>query len=864
MPESSRAEGRAGRGSAGRSSAGRGLRLASTALVATATGLAPLLAGSVHRPAIVAILIIVALAFACGVAGERVRGSALRGFSYAAPVWIALVLPLAQLVPLPTAARRIVDPAGVALLENAPEGLPTFWPASLDPQSTAEEVATAAAALAVFLLALSGATSRRHRRVLLQVIALAGVAAVLSGLGHRIFGIERLYGLFDVFGPVLMGPFINPNHSAELFELAAFAALALAMSTEGEMRIPWYLAAGFSAAAALATMSRGSLLALFAGGATFVALRLHADRDAEPDPSEPKPRATALGRTLGWALGALVCLAAVAVALGATPLLDEVSHTNFTSGTEKTMVWRDAWTVVLRHPLGIGRHAFDRVFPAYKTLRLSSRFEFVESAPLQALIDVGWPGLAALVVGLAWVVRRVAAIWRRDYVAAALVAALAAVAAHNLVDFGLETMGIRLPFVAIAGVLIGRALGRGDDERRSVPAGGIPPGRKGRVLVVSAVAVGLVVGFVAQLRTGGTDLERRWRVASTSDERRTLALEAGQRFPTDYYFPFLQSYDEPLRSVVAGEPSPRLAALNRALRLCPGCAPLHHETARALLGLGRRAQALSSFRDMLRIDPSRIGPALNELERDSFPPAELATMAVGDGPETMAVARYMVVKKAEREALALLADASAKGVPATEVLLVKADLMLELGRYEEAKQALAKAATASPRDARVEAARGLVAERAGQLEEALRHARAAAVLSPFAIEVARQRLNLVVRLQRWSELDEALERLKVALRQNGQNVTEVHMVAGETHAARGNLGRALSEFRTAAAVDGMNPAVWTALARTAEARGDLNGASEAYQRVVVLRPGDPEATQSLPRLEKMRADARLQQMLAPH
>src|SRR3954469_5868087 len=112
MPESSRAEARKKRGAAGRRSAGRGLRLASTALVATAAGLAPLLAGTVHRPSILAILIVVALAFACGIAGERVRGGALRGSSYALPFWIALVLPLAQLVPLPVAARRIVDPGG--------------------------------------------------------------------------------------------------------------------------------------------------------------------------------------------------------------------------------------------------------------------------------------------------------------------------------------------------------------------------------------------------------------------------------------------------------------------------------------------------------------------------------------------------------------------------------------------------------------------------------------------------------------------------------------------------------------------------------------------------------------------------------
>ena len=857
MPERSRSEAKAGRGSTG-----RGLRDASTLLLAATIGLAPLLVGGVHRPAVLAILVGVSVAFLCGLAGEWVRGGALRGHAYSILFWLALVLPLAQLVPLPSAARRLVDPAGAALLDNAPGGLPAVWPASLDPQSTAEEVATAAAALVVFLLALNGAARRRQRRVLLQAVALAGVAAVVSGAVHRIFGIDRLYGLFDVTAPVLPGPFINPNHCAELFELAAFAALALAMGSEGEIRVAWYVAGGLSAAAALATLSRGSLLALFGGGVTFVALRLHADRAAEPDPSAPGAPATPWGRTLGWTLGALVCLISVAVAIGATPVLDEVAHTSFAHGTEKTMVWRDAWPVVLHHPFGIGRHAFDRVFPAYKTLGVSSRFEFVENAPLQALIDVGWAGCAILALALGWLARKVAAVWRRDYVTAALAAALVAVGVHNLVDFGLETMGIRLPFAALAGVLIGRSIGRGDDDRRGAEA---RSGRVGRGVAIATAAVGLLVGFAGQARTSATDLEARWRAAPAGEERLAVAREGGRRYPTDFYFPLLQSYDEPVRPGVPGEPSPRLAALNRALRLCPGCGPLHQQAARALLALGRRAQALSSFRDVVRLEPHHILPVLTELDQDRFAPVELATLAVGDGAETMAVARYLVGKgaAAEGEVRALLGQATAQGVPATELLLVNAELASALGRLEEAKSLLARAASLSPRDARVESARSVVAERAGRLDEALQHARAAATLAPFSAEVARRRLSLVRSLQRWSELDEALERLKIALRQSGQNVTEVHVAAGETHAARGNLARALSELKTAASLDPGNPAIWAAVGRTSEARGDLNGAAEAFQRVIALRPEDVEAGQALRRIERTRADARLKQLLEP-
>jgi tetratricopeptide (TPR) repeat protein len=134
-------------------------------------------------------------------------------------------------------------------------------------------------------------------------------------------------------------------------------------------------------------------------------------------------------------------------------------------------------------------------------------------------------------------------------------------------------------------------------------------------------------------------------------------------------------------------------------------------------------------------------------------------------------------------------------------------------------------------------------------------------MAPFVVEFARRRLELVLGLQRWTELDDSLERFKVALRQNGQNVTEVHMLAGQTHQSRGNLARALSEFRMAAMLDGRNADAWAALGRVSEERGDLKGAAEAYQRGALIRPDDPGFTQALARIEKERSAARLRQLL---
>lgn len=814
----------------------------------------PLLAGSVHRPIVLAILAALAVTFFCALAGEHQREGGLRGAGFSLVFLLLVWLPLMQIVPLPASVRRFIDPAGTALLDNAPEGTPRYWPLSLDPQSTGDEIATAAATLVVFVVALHYATRRRHRRLFLKAIAGAGVVGVVNGIVHRLAGIERLYGIFNVTGAVLPGPFINPNHSAEFYELASFAALSLALGAEAETRIAWYVAAAVNAAAALTTLSRGSFLALFTGGTVFIALRLRADRTAEADEAA-RPGVRPLARTLAWSLGALACLVSIAIALGAAPVLDELANTKLTSDAEKTVVWRDSWPIVLHHPLGIGRHAFDRVYPVYKTLTQNSRFQFVENGPLQLLIDVGWPGLALLGLAIVLLLRKLPA--RRDYIGAALVAGLMAVLAHNLVDFGLETMGVRLPFAAVMGVLVGRACGRGEGDQRGIPG----TSRWVTTVVIATVVLGLGAGLWAELHRSADQIEERWRRSPVGEARRQIALEGGRRYPTDFYFPLLQSYDEPLRPPRAGGPSPRLAALNRALRLCPSCASVYEQAARALYRLDLRAQTLSTFREVVRLAPDRLLAVLTEADGDGFAPAELATLAVGNADQTLQVARYLVSKRAEPQVEALLAQATGQGAPQPECLLIRARLFLALGRLSQAEETLDHGRRVAPRDGRFEDTLAEVAQKQGRLGEALEHARAAATLSPGVVEFARHRLELVIQLHAWAELDQALEHLKVTLRQAGQNVTEVHMIAGEVLASRGNLARALSEFRTAASLDSGNPSTWEAVARTAETRGDMHGAQDAYRHVLALRPDDAAAQQAAARVEKAWDDARLRQLL---
>ncbi len=830
----------------GRDRAGRRLGQVSAALLAASVLAAPLLAGGVHRPTATAVLMGVGLALLCGAAGESLRGRWLAGARFSHFFLLMLAIPALQLVPLPAAVRSLLDPAGSALLANAPQGTPAAWPLSLDPPATRRELGTAGATLAVFLLAFAQATGRQRHRLLAKAVAVAGVLAVASGIAHRLFGISGLYGVLGDTGGVLPGPMVNPNHSAELYEIAAFSALALALGAAAEARIAWAAAAVVSAAGALATLSRGSLLALMAGAVAFALLRGRAQGDPTGVPSPSR-----VWRGLAAALLAVGAVAALALALGAAPILDEIAHTEVRGKADKPAIWKDSLPLVANHPAGVGRHGYDRVYPAYKTLPQNMRFNFVENAPLQLLIDTGVAGFAILAAGLGLWIFQMRRRRRGDDVEAALIAALIAVLVHNLVDFGLEVPGIRIPFAALAGAVMGRTYAR---ETR-------PEGSRRGTALGAAAAAGLAVGLWALWQPGPEEIEARWRTTSQPHERRDLAVSGGRLVPTDYFFPLLQSFDEPFEPAAGRGPSPRLAALNRALRLCPACPEAHREVARAMTRLGRRSQALASWRDTVRLDSSALSGALVELSRLGYRPAELATLAVGSGEDILAIAYHLTPMKAQAEVTALVAAARDKGVPEADLALLQADLAIALGDRAAARRILDAAQSASPRDGRPRSRLATLEASDGRLAAALAHARVAASLAPESVEFSRQRLRIVLDARAWTDLDQALDGLAIALRQGGLNVAEVNRAAGQAHESRGDLGRALTEYRLAAALEPEGAGNWVAVARVSEAVGDLVGARDAHQKVVSLHPGDRGARESVERASKMIDEARLRKLI---
>jgi tetratricopeptide (TPR) repeat protein len=823
-------------------------RIGGSGLFCAALFAAPLLAGTVHRHPMAVVLSAVLLALASTLTGETLRGQTLLGARQSHLFLLFVLAALIQVLPLPIALRGIFDPAGNELLTNGPRGLPRWWPASLDPRATTREVGTAVAALAAFVLAFhASATGRRHT-VIVKAVAVSGAAGLVIAILHHLFDVKGLYGRFADMRQTIPGPFINANHSAEFFELTAFAALSLALATRREVRIAWGGLALLLGAAALATLSRGSVIALTAGGLVFAACA-HGEGDEDRAPA-PLGR---LRKAASWTLGGAGLVVALALALGAGPVADEISRTALTGPREKPALWMDSLAVIRHHPGGIGRHAFEHVFPVYKTLPVNATYSFAENAPLQLLIDVGWFGFAALVVSFAVVVIQYRRRRRADGPETALVAGLGAVLAHNMFDFGLELFGLRLLFAAIAGIVIGGALTK---DQASVA-----PSRRGGLLLGGTVLAAGCVGLVGLWHNTAMEYVAQWQKTRDRDQRRQLVVNARSSCPTDHYLAVLQAADEPLRAPAG--PSPKLAALNQALRLCPRCPDVHRETARALFLAGLRSQSVASWRDVLRLEPATLFDVLQEMDRRHYQSAEIADLAVVAWVDSLRIARHLIPRRAVAEVTGLLATARANRVPETEVNLVAAELAVAIGNHNEARRVAEEARRLAPTDGRPLSLLAAVAFAEGRAEEALTHARAATTLAPTEPKFARQWLDLVITYRKWSDLDLALKNLKAAFRYKGRDVAEVHILAGQAHWAQGNLPRALGEFRTAVILEPANVNAWRALATTTEEEGDYAGSLAALDRLEALSPDDGSAKAARARIMKLRESHERDRMLAP-
>ena len=818
--------------------------------MAAAVFLAPLAVGTVHRPALVALFALVGVALVALFVGQLRAGERMRvGASAILPAVFVLICAL-QLVPLPASIRNAIDPAGGELLANALEPIHGH-PLSLDTPSTWRELGKAAAVLAVFLFAYHLGSGRRAPRRMIYTVAGGGIVAMLLGLGHAAIGEKSIFGVFETGSKLfVVGPFINRNHTAEFLELAAFACLALALLARNRWIVRgWLAGASALAAGAVSTLSRASVLALAVGGLTFAVLA----RGGSADENQAQHRAISWGKVLLVATFGAVVLAG---ALGAGALMDRLTTADLNREIRPSL-WADAVSVVRAHPAGIGRGAFEYVYPAYQNPQAikaptSLRFPFVENGPLQLLIDTGWIGLVLVMVAAGFLIRELArsGLGRAE---AALVAGAVAVLTHNLLDFGLEMSGIAVPFAAVLGTAVGRV--RPESIRT-----------RGTIAAPLLAIAGLAAGIISLAQPSSRDFDVAFRQPQGGKQRIELAREAQRVHPVDYFYVLAEAVAQPLRAGDAGR-SPRLASLNRALRLCPNCPSVNAEVAEALWDLGLHGQALAQFREMIRRDSSpgheALGSALGQLRRKRASPEEVALLDVGDPAIRIAIADELSARGAQARALQLLSQVPATDATTARYFATKYRAEVAGSDLDAAAATLSAWQAHEPTAARLYSARADLAQRQKRPEEAAAIVESGARANPTDQQLARERVADTFNRRRWTEAARAIDDLRRVLIESNSPTAETYVWGARLANAMGHRLEAIAQYNAALAQDASNGYLWLELGQVAEAAGQMEVAVSAFGRASQLVPSERSAKDALDRIARRREELRREALLAP-
>ncbi len=320
-------------------------------------------------------------------------------------LWLLAVF---QLVPLPEALHKAIAPGSAAVWHPAvPQAAAVLGegphPVSLYPEATRRWLAFATGLLA---LALAAAPALRHRRELLKastaVVAGAVLLALYAFTARLAFG-SKLYGLWTVPTVAPFGPFVSKNHFAGYVELAALLAVGLVMGLRDEARhgpdpLSWiesrraqwvviaYAAAAILILAVPVSLSRGGVVSLAAGLATFVALRIWSRKSLPPLDPHPRPRRGGTPRR-----------AAATVAVlphdSRARILTLTGITTEQSGSYRLAIWKDTLSLAASSPaVGSGFGAYEDALPRFKTAAGNFRVEHAENDHLELLAEGGLLG----------------------------------------------------------------------------------------------------------------------------------------------------------------------------------------------------------------------------------------------------------------------------------------------------------------------------------------------------------------------------------------------------------------------------------------------------------------------------------------
>jgi tetratricopeptide (TPR) repeat protein len=677
-------------------------------------------------------------------------------------------------------------------------------------------------------------------------------------VAHGLVGATTIYGFYTPRNlplPWHTSPFVNPNNLAGYLNLAALCGVGVLLSRRPLLpRAAVALGVATIVAVGVISASRGGFLTLPVGlVALAVMLRFRSDLNEKSSPVRSSARGVLL------MVGAALAAGAVLAVLGGTR---ETWAELYDKNLSKVRMLAWAKPMIANHFwLGVGRGAFESVFPAYRTDSGSVLYTHPENFPAQWMTEWGMPVAIVAMLCLAWWLRP-GLLPKTSTVSTAMFVGIGVLLLQNLFDLGIEVPGVAVALAATIGGLAGanlRARERRSSTESTLSSSAVRRLRAG-IIAASVAILAIAIGPLEALRDATSerdDLHSRvsaWinkrlpaeRIALRRDLRKAML-----RHPAEPYFPLL--YAELAWAAHDEGPFP---GIGRSLERASVNGGAHLLLAQVLVADKRMPQARLELRLATHDDAQLVYAAAPLAVRASSGIGELLE-TIADGRDGVPMLKTVVGRLDIGDRLELLKELTRRTPADTFAYEQMAEIYLgEMSKGDDSplcagdrargcEEAVAHAAdtlhlllpsasTAARLRASLLAARG----KAEQAERLLA-GRCREVDDPLTCLTARAYLAANLKDNTLHKVDEEL--IQIACRGYPPQCAQSSTTMGDLFAARGEWGTALGHYDRSAKQE-PTEGRWFRVADAAAQVGAHSQAADALEKVARLRGGAPDET----------------------
>ncbi|HUU03232.1 MAG TPA: O-antigen ligase family protein [Myxococcota bacterium] len=769
----------------------------------------------------------------------------------------AFVVTLLQLVPLPTFLVRLLNPGAAELYDFVLDGTGLwgsggFHSLSLDSPASAGELVRYLAYALVFVVVVNYFNDRHRARRLLKAVAWSGFAVALVGFFSKLFVAKAIWGFYPIpAGSFFFSTFVNSNHLAGFLGLCAPVTLGISLSArERNDRALYGFMGIITGVAVFMSLSRGGMVA-FSAGMLFLFF-IVATR-----------RARRLRHTTA-VQAAMVGVLLLAGYLAYDTIVKELKTLGDLSAVEeevKIRSWAGTLPMMADYPvMGIGKGAYETIYPHYKTVSNDNTFTHAENQLLQVMVEWG-PLFGLLFAGMfALSFFLFLSRTRKSLTMAGCLAGVFTVAVQNLVDFNLEVGGVALPFVVVLGILSAAPFSHAGKPRKGELRLRLP-GRAAQLLAVASLIIAAIaVPYAAFHGISARSADLLEAVDATAEEPcgpgalGLAACEMLQYHPADFLAPLVTG-----KAYLEKGPGRDLGRaahwLSRAMYLNPTSAVIHRLLGRALFMAGFGEQALTEYRLAAHWDPRILTATTTEVLRLTGDSDKVIQATPINGESYLRVARNLRAlgkNAAAAKAAQLALDKDSSLITAMDLL---ADLAFAGGRYEEAAGVARRELELNPLHDQAYFIEGQVYKKQGDPRRAEKAWRNGLEQVPESSLLAYNLVELLLSEERFDEAEGIAARLQTFAPSDDATQARLQFLLGRINEAKGMLYEARGFYRLAARMAPGQPGYLLSVARMDERMDDWDDAERIYTELMAARYRPDEMRKRIKAVEEGRQKA---------